>query len=61
MLGTLKKGAYQAFGLMAPERGKSMSVVSMAKDIKKVHPNFVICYKVGTFVQVLGKDAYEFL
>ena len=35
-----------------------MSVVNMAKDIKKVHPNFVICYKVGSFVQVFGKDAY---
>ena len=25
----------------------------MAKDIKKVHPEYVVCYKVGAF----GKDA----
>ena len=30
----------------------------MAKDIKKVHPNDVVCYKVGAFVQAFGKDAY---
>ena len=35
-----------------------MSVVNMAKDIKKVHPNFVVMYKVGNFVQAFGKDAY---
>ena len=35
-----------------------MGVVSMAKDIKKVHPNDVVCYKVGAFVQTFGKDAY---
>lgn len=35
-----------------------MGVVSMAKDIKKVHPNDVVCYKIGAFVQTFGKDAY---
>lgn len=35
-----------------------MGVVSMAKDIKKVHPEEVVCYKVGAFVQTFGKDAY---
>ena len=30
----------------------------MAKDIKKVHPEDVVCYKVGAFVQAFGKDAY---
>lgn len=35
-----------------------MSVINMAKDIKKVHPDFLICYKVGAFMQVFGKDAY---
>ncbi len=35
-----------------------MGVVSMAKDIKKVHPDDVVCYKVGAFVQTFGKDAY---
>ena len=35
-----------------------MGVVNMAKDIKKVHPDDVVCYKVGTFVKAFGKDAY---
>lgn len=35
-----------------------MGVVSMAQDIKKVHPKDVVCYKVGAFVQAFGKDAY---
>ena len=30
----------------------------MAKDIKKAHPNDLVCYKVGAFVQAFGKDAY---
>lgn len=30
----------------------------MAKNIKQVHPNFLICYKVGTFYHSYGKDAY---
>lgn len=30
----------------------------MAKDIKKVHPEYVMMYKVGNFVQAFGKDAY---
>ena len=37
---------------------EKMSVINMAKDIKKVHPDFIICYKVGAFIQVFGKDAY---
>ena len=37
---------------------KNMGVVSMAKDIKKVHPEDVVCYKIGAFVQAFGKDAY---
>lgn len=35
-----------------------MSVISMARDIKKVHPNDTVMYKVGNFVQAFGKDAY---
>ena len=35
-----------------------MGVVNMAKDIKKVHPEYVMMYKVGNFVQAFGKDAY---
>ena len=35
-----------------------MSVVNMAKNIKQVHQDSVICYKVGTFYQCFGKDAY---
>lgn len=30
----------------------------MAKNIKQVHPDFVICYKVGAFYNCYGKDAY---
>ena len=40
------------------ERIKNMGVVSMAKDIKKVHPDAIVCYKVGAFIQTFGKDAY---
>ncbi|MFR8117359.1 MAG: hypothetical protein ACLVAK_10220 [Clostridia bacterium] len=35
-----------------------MGVLNMAKDIKKVHPEDVVMYKVGNFVQAFGKDAY---
>lgn len=35
-----------------------MSVVNMAKNIKKIHPNFLIFYKVGSFIQCFGKDTY---
>lgn len=35
-----------------------MSVINMAKNIKQVHPDFVICYKVGAFYNCYGKDAY---
>lgn len=30
----------------------------MAKNIKEVHPNTLVCYKVGAFVNCYGKDAY---
>ena len=30
----------------------------MAKNIKEVHPNALVCYKVGAFVNCYGKDAY---
>ena len=35
-----------------------MSVINMAKNIKQVHPESVICYKIGTFYHCYGKDAY---
>lgn len=38
--------------------GVNMGVLNMAKDIKKVHPEDVVMYKVGNFVQAFGKDAY---
>ena len=43
---------------VAAEKDTAMSVVNMAKDIKKVHPEDVVMYKVGNFVQSFGKDAY---
>ena len=35
-----------------------MSVINMAKNIKQIHPNSLILYKVGNFYQAYGKDAY---
>lgn len=35
-----------------------MSVINMAKSIKQVHPDSLICYKVGNFYHSYGKDAY---
>ena len=35
-----------------------MGVVSMAKDIKRVYVNALVMYKVGAFMQVVGKDSY---
>ena len=35
-----------------------MSVINMARNLKQVHPDFVMLYAVGTFYQSFGKDAY---
>lgn len=35
-----------------------MSVINMAKNIKQVHRDSIICYKVGTFYNCYGKDSY---
>ena len=35
-----------------------MSVVNMAKNIKQVHEDYIICYKVGSFYQCYDKDTY---
>lgn len=35
-----------------------MGVVNMAKTIKQIHPKDVVCFKVGNFYNVYGKDAY---
>ena len=40
------------------EGGIKMSVINMAKNIKEVHPNALVCYKVGAFVNCYGKDVY---
>ena len=42
-------------------RGINMSVINMAKNIKEVHPNASVCYKVGAFVNCYGKDAYNII
>ena len=34
-----------------------MGVLNMAKNLKQIHPDFVICYKVGKFYNSFGKDA----
>ncbi|MBQ9298609.1 MAG: hypothetical protein IJ223_06275 [Clostridia bacterium] len=35
-----------------------MSVVNIVKNVKDVHKQSVILVKIGTFVNVFGKDAY---
>ena len=35
-----------------------MSVINMAKNIKDVHPDFIVCFKVGSFYHVYVKDSY---
>lgn len=35
-----------------------MSVITMAKTIKQVHPEFTVMYKTGAFYNAYGKDAY---
>lgn len=35
-----------------------MGIVNMAKNIKEVHPKFLICYKTGAFYNAYDKDAY---
>lgn len=35
-----------------------MSLFKMAEKLKPIHKDFVIMYKVGSFYQVFGKDAY---
>ena len=35
-----------------------MSVVNMAQNIKNIHPDYMIMYKVGGFYNCYGKDAY---
>ena len=35
-----------------------MSVINMARNIKEIHPKFLICFKYGSFYNTYGKDAY---
>ena len=35
-----------------------MGVLSMAKTIKQIHPDYVIMYKEGVFYNTYGKDSY---
>ena len=35
-----------------------MGIINMSKNIKEIHPNKVVLYKVGTFYNAYGKDAY---
>lgn len=30
----------------------------MAKNIKEIHPDYILCFKVGSFYHCFGKDAY---
>lgn len=35
-----------------------MGVINMSKNIKQVHPNYLLCYKVGAFYHCYDKDVY---
>lgn len=35
-----------------------MSVVTMIKEIKEVHPEEIVLVKIGNFFHVYGKDSY---
>ena len=35
-----------------------MSVANMAKNIKEIHTDYVLCFKVGSFYHSYAKDAY---
>lgn len=35
-----------------------MSIMNMAKNIKQIHPDSVICYRTGKFYSAYGKDCY---
>lgn len=35
-----------------------MSVLKMAEQIKKIHPDFIVLYKIGIFYHAYGKDSY---
>lgn len=35
-----------------------MSVLNMAKNIKEIHPDYILCFKVGSFYHCFGKDSY---
>ena len=35
-----------------------MGVINMSKNIKQVHPNYLLCYKVGAFYHSYDKDVY---
>ena len=35
-----------------------MSIMNMAKEIKQIHPDSVICYRTGKFYSAYGKDCY---
>lgn len=30
----------------------------MAKNIKEIHPDYILCFKVGSFYHCFGKDSY---
>ena len=38
-----------------------MNVVSMAEEIKKEHPEEVVCYKMGAFIQSFGKGCIYYI
>ena len=35
-----------------------MSVIKMAEQIKQIHPNYLLIFKVGAFCLTYGKDSY---
>ena len=35
-----------------------MGVMQMAQRIKKIHPDYILIFKVGVFCKTFGKDSY---
>ena len=39
-------------------KGTKMAIIDMAKNLKRIHPDYVMLYKVGSFYHAYGKDSY---
>lgn len=55
-----KKPPQEALGLLEDAKKKvlKIAIITMVKEIKSIHPEYVVCIKAGGFYRVYGKDAY---